>query len=103
MVRGRVPAANDQNDNPNLTELREQTCRNRDQLRNKNEVVPQPNLQEVVTILQRQLIEQQQIINALMAHQQANHTASVAPLIDPPVPPVALVVVVRQEPYLIQW
>ena len=79
-----------------------------------DEIAPPPDLMHVVTELQRQVTEQQQVINALM-NQQRNpatppvnqNTMPVIPTVVPvppvPVPTVGPAPVVRQEAYLIQW
>lgn len=77
------------------------------------ETVPPPDWAQVVTELQRQLTEQQQMIAAMMNQQgnpatpNQNNTPTI-PVVEPepvaaPVPLVNLAPVVRQEAYLIQW
>ena len=62
---------------------------------------------QVITQLQRQVVEQQQVINTLMMNQQENSDTPLAARDETPVAPLAVPVapnvVVRQEAYLIQW
>ena len=79
-----------------------------------DEIAPPPDLMHVVTELQRQVTEQQQMITALL-NQQGNPATppghqNVVPVIPTavpvppaPAPPVGPAPVVSQEAYLIQW